>query len=160
MFWWFSTLPRDFMFNTIKNLVYGVIKIGFWGLCVAFLIGTAILLTKDNPTSGQGTSATKTTTRGDDLAHLAHNLRRSLESQAKNPDSFDLMQARANLSTGAVCLKYRAQNSFGGMSIERAGLREGDNNIMIDTHPDFDDLWLECIGPGSVGGDAIYKIRD
>ena len=147
------------MFNAIKNLVYGAIKIGFWGLCIAFLIGTAMLFVKDKPTSGQGTSATTTTTRGDDLAHLAHKLRRSLESQARNPDSFELMQARANPSTGAVCLKYRAQNGFGGMSIERAGLREGDNNIMIDTHPDFDDLWLECIGTGSVGGDAIYKIR-
>lgn len=147
------------MFNAIKNFVYGVIKIGFWTLCVAFLIGTAISLTKDNPTSGQGTSATKTTTRGDDLAHLAHNLRRSLESQARNPDSFELMEAWANPKTGAVCLKYRAQNGFGGMNIERAGLREGDTNIMTDGHPDFEKLWGECIGPESVGGDAIYKIR-
>ena len=147
------------MFNAIKNLVYGVIKIGFWGLCIAFLIGTAMLFVKDKPTSAQGPNDAKITTRGDDLAHLAHNLRRSLESQARNPDSFEIMEARANLNTGAVCLKYRAQNGFGGMSIERAGIREGDTNIITQGHPDFPELWGECMGSGSVGGDAIYKIR-
>ncbi len=139
------------MFQLIKDI--------FKAIVIILVIGFFLTATKD---PNQGTTAqntTPTTTRGDDLAHLAHNLRRSLESQARNPDSFELMQARANPKTGAVCLKYRAQNGFGGMNIERAGLREGDNNIMIDTHPDFDDLWLECIGTGSVGGDAIYKIR-
>jgi hypothetical protein len=144
------------MFNTIKNLVYGVIK--FCLYAVVFLIVIVFFFGNKSGSGTGGNSGVET--RGDQLAHLAHNLRRSLESQARNPDSFELMQARANPSTGAVCLKYRAQNGFGGMSIERAGLREGDNNIMIDTHPDFDDLWLECIGTGSVGGDAIYKIRD
>lgn len=143
------------MFNAIKNFIYGSIK-----FCLYAIVFLTVLVFFFGGKSGSGTGGTsRVETRGDQLAHVAHELEHSIERQMRNPDSYDLIESWANPKTGAVCLKYRAQNGFGGMNVERAGLHEGDTAIMTQNHPDFEELWGECTGLGSVGGGAIYRIR-
>lgn len=51
---------------------------------------------------------------------------KALKSSLRNPDSLSFISIRASADGGVICLKYRAQNGFGGMGIGHTIFEEGE----------------------------------
>lgn len=51
---------------------------------------------------------------------------KALKSSLRNPDSLSFISIHATADGGVICLKYRAQNGFGGMGIGHTIFKEGE----------------------------------
>lgn len=51
---------------------------------------------------------------------------KAVKSSLRNPDSLSFISIRASADGGVICLKYRAQNGFGGMGIGHTIFKEGE----------------------------------
>jgi len=51
---------------------------------------------------------------------------KALKSSLRNPASLSFISIRASADGGVICLKYRAQNGFGGMDIGHTIFKEGE----------------------------------
>ncbi len=125
-----------------------------WMVALVVLLGivaSAIFHEEPPPSSAAGPAATATPAAKPDptaekvrsaaLAVLA------LRANMRNPRSFELITA-AVTEKGASCIEYRAQNGFGGYSVEKAvwGKR-----IATSGSDGFADAWnRECAGKKNV----------
>lgn len=69
-----------------------------------------------------------------------------LKKSARNPDSFKVSSVTV-MQDGTVCYEYRAQNGFGGMSVENATFDPSTLKIMVTGSKGFVPTWnKKCAG--------------
>lgn len=80
----------------------------------------------------------------------------AIRKAARNPDSISISTALHMEETGAVCITYRGQNGFGGMSIENAVATKS-GQIYGKSDRKFTATWdAQCAG--RKGHDIAYLI--
>jgi hypothetical protein len=73
---------------------------------------------------------------------------RALKGGSLNPDRFVLERAPINYAADIICLEFRTENDFGGMTRDRVMVNNNSQVITSDSL-DFDAQWQsQCEGPG------------
>lgn len=100
-------------FGIAVGAIFGV---GFIGQVVAGSSGSGH--------SGQADTAQEKQDKERD--YQAYLSAKALKSSLRNPDSLAFISIRASADGAVICLKYRAQNGFGGMGIGHTIFKEGE----------------------------------
>jgi hypothetical protein len=120
----------------------------FWVLSI---VGALILLSCIGNERGSSSVNTQTPSErasADEGAARAQALARVLKKSARNPDRFEIDEAFVMSGTNVVCMKFRSENGFGGMSFGQALLQPDGETIVLETDPNFAEKWATaCSGP-------------
>jgi hypothetical protein len=134
--------------SLVTWLVVGFVGLVFMSMMLARSdppSGVAVAAVATNATTAQA-AAPESKKLDEDSADAikAANLALNLRNAAREPNSFKLTDAYRT-TKGGVCIKYRAQNGFGGMSVGKA-LQVGTKFKTSDSEG-FSEAWNHyCVG--------------
>ena len=127
------------------------IGIAFGGVFALGVVGQLVA----GPGGSQGaqaeTAQDKQTKQRDYAAYLSA---KALKASLRNPDSLAFEYIHANDDGSVVCIKYRAQNGFGGTNLERVVFKDGNPSQSRST-------WqANCVGKLLVDETAVRRLID
>ena len=99
------------------------------GIAFGAVFGVAFIGQILAGSSGSGQSGRADTAQEKQVKHRdyqAYLSAKALKSSLLNPDSLSCISIRASADGGVICLKYRAENGFGGMNIGHTLFKEGE----------------------------------
>jgi hypothetical protein len=128
------------------------------------IIGAVFVITMVVGNMSQTDAPAKPAASADDSASREKSVRSQtlvlgIKKSLRNPDSFEAESVLVT-EAGAVCAVYRAENGFGGISIEKAVMNAAQTKMIGSNDAGFADLWnRECAGQTGLETKYLYNYR-
>lgn len=136
-----------------------IIAIGFVTVAVITVVSAVIDPPPDRDYSKEATKVASSEAPEDDKTTRSQAVVQLLKKSLRNPDSFEAESVLVT-DAGAVCVVYRAQNGFGGISLERAVVSADLKKAAGSNEKGFSSLWnRECANKTGLETKYLYRHR-
>jgi hypothetical protein len=129
--------------NAARGRAYIVI-----GLLIITTIVTLVISKPDHTTAPARTGVAEQDSHEDRQRANAANIALALRKTMRNPKTFEVISAHVG-QYNALCYQYRAENGFGGMSVERVVVAPDAAWMTTERDDEFADRWNDQCARGS-----------
>lgn len=96
------------------------------GIAFAVMVGVGVVAqTIAGPSTDKAQAESPQVKQSKQRGYTAYLAAKALKASLRIPDSLDFDEILANDDGSVICMTYRAQNGFGGMSLERIVFKDG-----------------------------------